>query len=373
MSATPEQMSFWMHSLQRRIKEDFGLATHPPAERAEMLERLTSMVMKGALLDAMDFLSEDESVHLEKLAEGDGSSSLENQQYVTSFIISKAPDFGSLMDKAYEEVKRLSVEIAEKEKEKKFEKAEQYNEAVGDLTELVEGGVEDAGVEVPGLSALSAGLDLLYDPAKFRRSPRERQERLFKHLSVLICKALGLAWFGLVTFTVLETLEHRHVIGSVPKIYKEAVPNWYERQTIGGQMSSLGILAVGGVILAFVIMWVLSRIARSPRVTKAFELKVGDEELATNVVRSLFNSTYPLDMTEENIWGSAKLVYQSVYLESRNANQEDYKMLKEILDNGNERAAVEFLKSKTRGYKYVMREKAEEYCKDAANIMGQIK
>jgi hypothetical protein len=109
MSATPEQMSFWMHSLQRRIKEDFGLATHPPAERAEMLERLTSMVMKGALLDAMDFLSEDESVHLEKLAEGDGSSSLENQQYVTSFIISKAPDFGSLMDKAYEEVKREEI------------------------------------------------------------------------------------------------------------------------------------------------------------------------------------------------------------------------------------------------------------------------
>lgn len=138
-------------------------------------------------------------------------------------------------------------------------------------------------------------------------------------------------------------------------------------------MSLLGMLSGGGIVISLVIILLFARLAKSSRLTSAFEVKVSDDELASKVIRSLFSSTYPLDMTEENIWGSSKVVYKSVYLDSHRPNRDDLKMLEAILDDRNERAAVAFLKSKTRGYKGVMHEKADDYCRDAASIMAKIK
>ena len=372
MSATANQFSAWMRSLHEHIEEDFGLAARQPAERAELLERLSGMVMTDAITRAVDLLSDEDGTYLENMLDGDGANNPEKQQYAAAFIISKVPNFGRIMEEAYEEVRTVCLEVVEKDREKKFEEADQTNEAVGDLAEAVEGGIEDAGVEVPGLSALSLGIDLLYDPARFRRSPGERQERFFKHVAVLTGKALSLGWLGLAFFTGLNALEHFHVIRSLPKAFTELVPNWYERRTIGGQMSLLGILAVAGTILLVLTIFLLGRLAKSPRLARAFEMKVSDDDLASKVIRSILTSTYPSIVTERNMREFSKIVYRSVLLESSKANSDNIKMLGAILDDGNERAAVAFLKSKTRGYKGVMQEKAEEFCKNTAQIMGGI-
>jgi hypothetical protein len=289
-----------------------------------------------------------------------------------AYVVSRVPNFGHLLDEAYDEVRALAVKVSEEDREKKYEHADQSAEAVGDLWEVVEGGSEVAGVEVPGLSIVGIGVDLLLDPARFHRSARERQRRFFKHSAMLVGKILGTAWGSLLLFTIYDALEHRHIIGPLPAFIRETVPTWFEAQSLGGQMTSLVGLAIVGVLVALIVIRVFVWAGSSRRLTPAFELKVRDDELASNALKPLLPSIFPSGVPQETLWQAAKTVYKSVYLNSGKPNSDDMKMLEEILAGGNEKAAAAFLKSKISHYRSAMQSEAETFCRDADDVMSAI-
>jgi len=363
-----------IRSLHERIATDFGFSNRPPSERAEILERLSSMVLGGALMRAGDLLGEEESQYVEEILKEGGETDPKKVFTVANYIASRVPNLGTLIDEAYEEVKALALQVTEKAREEKFEHADETAEAAGDLLELVEDGTEAAGVEVPGLSAVGVGVDLLFDPARFRRSAEERQRRFFKNAAVLCGKALAAVWSGLLLFTIYEALHRHNLIAALPKLIREAVPDWYERQSIGGQMSLLVASAAGLILVAVIVVYLAARAGSSPRLTSAFELKVNDDELASTAMRPLLlPSVYPSGVPKDILWRACKGVYKSVYLNSGKANSDDLKLLEEILNGGNEKAVVAFLKSKVRGYRSAMQREVKDYCTNAAEVMGQIK
>jgi hypothetical protein len=363
-----------IQSLQGRITTDFGLVTRPLAERTKILERVIAMVMSGAIMRAADFLDGEASKYVDSMLEGGGENDPEKAQKMILYIASRVPQLGTLMDEAYEEVKIVAVQVEEKAREKKFEPAENAVDAAGDLWELVEDGVDAVKPGVPGLSLVGVGIDLFFDPARFRRSARERQKRFFKNLAVACGEALGLAWAGFLLFTIFDALERRHLISPLPEIMREAVPTWFERQSIGGQMLLLVLLAVGATLVGLVIVLLTARAGLSPRFTSFFEPKVRDDELASTVLKSSFlPSDFPDGVPQDVLWRSCTTVYRSVYLNSRKPNSDDLKILDEILEGGDEKTVVAFLKSKVRWYRSAMKDEAKRYCSDAADIMGRIK
>jgi hypothetical protein len=370
--ATVDPLPARIQSLNERIVADFGLATRKPDEKAEMLTRISGMALSGALMRAVELLNEEEDQHVDQIMEEAGKEDLEKAQRAALYIASKVPEFGDLLDVAYEEVKTLAIQVNEEAREKKFEGADQSAEAVGDLLEVVEDAVEDAGMNVPGLSVVGMGVDLFFDPARFQRSAYERQQRFFKHASMLFGKAVGVAWSGLLVFTIVDALVRYKFIASMPEIVSAAIPNWYERQSMGGQMLLLVALAVGGSVLVFAVIKLFVQAGSSQRLTSAFEAKVGDDELASTVLKPLLLPIFPTGVPPESLVASWKIVYGNVYLHSSKPNRDDYNILEEILKGGNEKAAVAFLKSKVRGYRAAMRYEAEGYCKDAVQIMAQI-
>jgi hypothetical protein len=332
------------------------------------------MVLSGAFMRAADFLDGEESKYIENILEGAGENDPEKAMQAAIYIAARVPELDSLMEAAYEEVKKLAIQVEEEARERKFEHSDETAEAVGDLWELVEDGAEAAQVDVPGLSVVGIGVDLFFDPARFLRSARERQKRFFKRAAVLCGKVMGVAWSGLLLFTIFDALERNHIVSSLPNIIREAVPNWFERQSIGGQMLLLVLLVAGLIIVGFIVVQLAARAGVSPRLTPAFEPKVRDDELASTVLKSLFlPSVFPGGVPQDTLWRSCATVYRSVYINSGKPNSDDLKILDEILKGGNEKAAVAFLKSKVRSYRSAMRDEAERFCSGAADVMQGIK
>lgn len=363
----------WVQSLYDHITEDFGLSVRPPAERDEMLLRLSSMVLSGALIRAETLLDEDERQYLDQILVDAEENGPKTMLRVAEYIASKGSDWGGLIENVYQEVRALAQQVADKAEEKKFEHADQSAEAVGDLLELTEDVVDFAKIDVPGISTVSIGVGLLFDPARFLRSPRERQERFFKQAMMIFAQTAGYAWFGLLLFTIACALARYHVFASFPKLVTEAVPDWYEQQSIGGQMLLLIALGAGLILVGFIVMQLFGRVILSRRLTPAFDLKVDDDELASTTVRPLLLSVFPAGVPKDTLWGFSKVIYRSVYINSGKPNSDDLKMLDEILKGGNEKAAVAFLKSKVRRYRAAMQLEAAQHCRDAGDIMRQIK
>jgi hypothetical protein len=96
-------------SLTSRIVNDFGLAKRPPAERTEFLNRIASMVTQGALLKAMDLLSDADAAQAETIVGDAAAVDPERAARAIAFVVSRVPSYPSLLDQEYEVVKDLAL------------------------------------------------------------------------------------------------------------------------------------------------------------------------------------------------------------------------------------------------------------------------
>jgi hypothetical protein len=253
-----------------------------------------------------------------------------------------------------------------------FKSADDAAEALGQLTEEVKSGVESAGIDTSALSVAAAGIDLLCDPARFQRSPRERQERLMKKVAILTGKAAVLAWAALLIFTIVEILHTLGIVGSVPELFRKPIPHWYENHSWKVQLLVLAGLIPAGAAVILALWRLLLAVGHSSRLTPAFEMKVSDDELVSRYVVPGLQSIFPDGFPAARLDSSTKMIYSSIYLASPGANREDFKVLESLLKSDNERTVVAFLKSKVRNYDAVMRREADDFCAKAKGLMDLI-
>jgi hypothetical protein len=249
-----------------------------------------------------------------------------------------------------------------------FRSADDVAEAFGQVVETVVTGVEDSGADVPGLSAATTGIDLLYDPDRFQRSPRQRQQRLVKQIAVLIANVVGLAWCGLLAFTIADTLRTIGLITAVPRFLREVVPHWYGGHLWTAQLLLLVALAAVGAGFVFICSRLLVSVGLSSHLTPAFEMRVADDEFVSRrIIPEL------LGLSEETHKSAIDAVYTSIYLASAKANREDLAMLESLLNRGDERNVVAFLKSKVRQYPAVMHREADKFCEKSRKLMAALR
>ncbi|HEV7425182.1 MAG TPA: hypothetical protein VGQ46_02360 [Thermoanaerobaculia bacterium] len=248
-----------------------------------------------------------------------------------------------------------------------FRSADDVAEAFGQVVETVVNGVEDSGADVPGLSAATTGIDLLYDPARFQRSPQERQQRLVKQVAVLIANFIGLAWCGLLAFTIADTLRTFGLIVAVPRFLREVVPDWYGGHLWMAQLLLLAALAAVGAGFVFICIRLLVSVGLSSLLTPAFEMRVADDEFVSRRITPEL-----LGLSEEAHKTAIDAVYTSIYLASAKANREDFAMLESLLSRSDEGNVVVFLKSKVRRYPAVMHREADKFCEKSRRLMAAI-
>jgi len=396
MTPTPlvEQL---IKALHERIVSDFYLASRPPEELKHLVDQIALIVVNNALTRVVADLTDDDAKDMEDILDDPTRTPLQGSLDLLRFVAAKTPafskvladEYASFRDFVFEEFEKAYsrpfesaddaaealgqlIEEFEKAHSRPFKSADDAGEALGQLIEEVNSGVESAGIDTPALSVAAAGFDLLFDPARFQRSPRERQERLVKQVAILIGKAAGVAWVGLLIFTIVETLHTFGIIGAMPDFLRKPIPHWYENYSWKVQLLILaGLIPAGAAaILAF---WRLLRaVGLTSRLTSAFEMKVSDDELVSRYIMPGLQGIFPDGFPADTLDSSTKTVYSSIYLASPGANREDFKVLESLLKADNEKSTVAFLKSKVRGYDGVMRREADAFCAKAKGIMGRI-
>lgn len=355
------------------------------------------IAVNNALTRVLADLTDDDAKDLEDILDDPARTPLQGSLELLRFVAAKTPAFSEVLaaeyasfrdfvfkefEKAYSrpfesaddaaEALGQLIEEFEKAHSHPFKSADDTGEALGQLIEEVNSGVESAGIDAPALSVAAAGFDLLFDPARFQRSPRERQERLVKQVAILIGKVGSFAWLGLLIFTIVETLHTFGIIGDMPDFVRKPIPHWYENHSWKVQFLILaGLIPAGAaVILAF---WrLLLAVGLSSRLTSAFEMKVSDDELVSRYIVPGLQGIFPDGFPADTLDSSTKTVYSSIYLASPQANREDFKVLESLLKGDNERSTVAFLKSKVRNYDGVMRREADAFCAKSKRIMGRI-
>ena len=384
-------------SLHESIVSDFHLASRPPEELRHRVEQIALITVNNALAHVVADLTDDDDKDMEDILDDPAKTPPQKSLDLIRFVVTKCPAFSEVLaaefasfkdfvfkefekahsrpfksaDDAAEALGRL-IEEFEKAHSNPFKSADDESEAVGQLIEEATSGVENAGIDTPALSVAAAGFDLLFDPARFQRSPRERQERLVKQVAILIGKAALLAWVGLLIFTIVETLHTLGIIGPMPELFRKPIPQWYENHSWKVQFLILvGLIPAGAAVI--LASWRLLRaVGLSPRLTSAFEMRVSDDELVSHYIVPGLQGIFPNGFPADRLHSSTKIVYRSIYLASPGANREDSKVLESLLKAGNERSTVAFLKSKVRDYDGVMRREADAYCAEVKTMMDLI-
>lgn len=383
--------------LHEWIVSDFCLASLPPDERTHLMDQIASVAVNSALTRVLKDLTDDDAKELEDILDDAARTPVQRSLDLLRFVAAKNPAFSEVLaaeyasfrdfvfkefekghsrpfksaDDAAEALGQL-IEEFEKAHSRPFKSADEATEALGQVIEEANRTVESAGIDTPALSVAAAGVDLLFDPARFQRSPRERQERLVKQLLILIVKAALLAWLGLLIFTIVETLHTLGTIESVPELLRKPIPRWYENYSWKVQLLILAGLIPAGAVVILAFSWLLRAVGLSSRLTSAFEMKVSDDELVSRYIVPGLQRIYPCGFPSATLDDSTKTVYSSIYFASPGANREDFKVLESLLKSKNERSAVAFLKSKVRNYDAVMRREADDFCTKAKGIMDRI-
>src|ERR1700680_1007640 len=91
-------------ALAARIVKDFGLAGRPPAERAELLDRIVSMVIRGAMVRAIDLLSEPDAAHFDEILGELPAADPARTAKAIAFVAARVPVYPRLLDQEYEEI-----------------------------------------------------------------------------------------------------------------------------------------------------------------------------------------------------------------------------------------------------------------------------
>jgi hypothetical protein len=361
------------------------------------VDQIALIAVNNALARVVANLTDDDAKDMEDILDDPAKTPQQKSLDLFGFVAAKAPAFSEILaaefasfrdfvfkefekthsrpfksaDDAAEALGRL-IEEFEKAHSHPFKSADDASEALGQLVEEGTSAVESAGVDTPALSVAAAGFDLLFDPARFQRSPRERQERLVKQVAILIGKAAALAWVGLLIFTIVETLHKLGIIGAMPDLLRKPIPQWYENHSWKVQLLILvGLIPAGAAVI--LASWrLLVAIGLSSRLTPAFEMKVGDDELVSRYILPGLQGIFPDGFPADRLASSTNIVYRSIYLASPGANREDFKVLESLLKAGNERSTVAFLKSKVRDYDGVMRREADDFCAEAKTMMDRI-
>lgn len=279
------------------------------------------------------------------------------------------PSLPKLLRAEYSALKSYILERVENP----FKDADDLAEGLSELAGTVDEVIGDAGVNAPALSVAAAGFDLLFDPARFQRTPAQRQQRLARQVAVLSGQAAGLYWVNLLLFSIADALRAAGWIEAVPRYLSLLPPQWYEARPPGAQFFALAIMLLVGVVLYYGLVRALVAIGTEPSLRGAFEMKVDEDELASGHIRSGLAGVFPGGLPDDSLRKMAGIVYVSIYHHSRRPNRDDLSMLESLLKQGNERAAVAFLKSKVSNYRSAMQLEARAFCDHTSTIMGQIR
>jgi hypothetical protein len=363
-----------LNRVHQRINEDFSLAREPEGRRAQVIERLTRAIMKGTLIRLGEQLSPDVERTLEAIGSDPSRSDTQKSRDIVLIIVGACGNFERVLFEEYEKFKGLAREQISEERERSFESAENYSEAVSELIDFAGEALDNIGVNSSALSLVSASVELFYDPARFRRTPYKRQKRFIKQLVSLVGATLGSAWAGLLVFTTASALERWSLLGPLPEYVKDLVPSWYARQSIGQQVADLGIAAAALAVFLSLFIVLLVRFGSSKRLTPLFEasMNVNDDELVSKALRSSLRRSFPQGLPEESLRAACGVVYKAIYYRTGKANQEDLKTIEEFLEADKELALVAFLKSKVKSYRDVMQREVAAFSDDANTIMSGI-
>jgi hypothetical protein len=369
LAADPLRVVF--KELAESAVRDFKLEDQPLEKRNELLDTLGRFTLERALLKVFEKLDDDSPIAkaFEAVANDQSKAPAAKSEAILELALRVDPSLPKLLRSEYSSLKRYILERVENP----FKDADDLAEGLSELAGTVDEAIGDAGVNAPALSVAAAGFDLLFDPARFQRTPEQRQLRLSRQVAVLSAQAAGLYWVNLLLFSIADALRAAGWIEAVPPYLSLLPPHWYEARSPGAQLVALVIMLPVGAVLYYGLVRVLVAIGNAPSLRGAFEMKIDDADLVSGHICSGLAAVFPGGIPDDSLRKMAGVVYTSIYNHSRRPNRDDLSMRESLLKQGNERAAVAFLKSKVPNYRSVMQREARAFCDDTSTIMSQIR
>jgi hypothetical protein len=335
-----------------------------------MVERILNTALMGTVVRLRERSSRETKAQIDAILADSGRAKDDRFFAAAVLIAGEHPDFEKYLRKEYEHVLDHLLKKGRDKREKDFESSEVAAETVGEAVQTAEDVSTLLGSEGPWLSTIGAANDLLFDPARFKRTPLERQKRLSKQLMGLGTKLVCGLWLGLASYTVADFLERQHVMGPLPARIKGLVPTWYSAGGLDHQAISLGLTAVVALVAMFVLGFVAAWLGSAGFLTPLFAVRVSDDELASNVLRNSLLPLFPEGVPADTLKSSCDTVYRTICMEHGRQNRDDLRILDELLRSGTERDAAAFVRSKVKSYKDVMQAEAADFSDKAAALLS---
>ena len=257
------------------------------------------------------------------------------------------------------------IQRATEERAAALDHAESMNEAAGEAV----GVADEAMGGVVGPFGVAVGL--IYDPARFLRTPGERQHLFFRRVAKITASTLGSAWVGMACYTLAVAVERWWSISFIPGIMTESIPTWFSPAGIRSQLLLLLLAALAIAVSCLLVVVACVCAGRWKKLESLFAFRVESDDLVSTVLDRRIRESP--ELTGVPTAQLRDLIYVEIIVAGRHASPDDAKTLSLILKGGNERAVAAFVKSRVRKYRKVMAQQVEERLRKTTNMLRDLR